>query len=126
MSIPVEVFLELHSIVISETGGSDRLRDLGRLDQAVAAQIQNVFGQETYGTLFEKSAAMMRGIIVDHPFVDGNKRTAVISALTFLYINGLKFYAIAVEIEDFAVRFATDHLEITMTASWLEHHCKQS
>ena len=125
-TLTVEVLLELHGIVISETGGSDGLRDLGRLESAVAAQTQSVFGQDTYSTLFEKSAAMIRGIIGDHPFVDGNKRTAMLSGLTFLDINGIKFTAIVGELEDFAVQVATDHLDVETIAQWLEEHCKQS
>ena len=85
--LTVEQVMQLHVLVVSETGGSTGLRDLGRLEAVIASQSQNVFGQETYDTAVEKSAALIRGIIGDHPFVDGNKRTAMLAGLTFLKIN---------------------------------------
>lgn len=121
--LTLEQLLELHVLVISETGGSQGLRDLGRLESAIAAQTQSVFGEELYSTLYEKAAAIIRGIIADHPFVDGNKRTAMLSGLTFLDMNGLKFAAIRGELEDFAVKIATDHLDVSAIAAWLQDHC---
>jgi death on curing protein len=122
-TLTLEDLLELHGVVIAQTGGSDGLRDLGRLESAIAVQTQSVFGEETYGTLFEKAAAIIRGIIGDHPFVDGNKRSAMLAGLTFLDVNGLKFKAKTGELEDFAVKVATDHLDVPAIASWLKQHC---
>ncbi len=118
----LEHLLEIHALVINETGGSDRLLDLGRLESVIATQTQNVFGEELYVTIHEKAAAIMRGIIADHPFADGNKRTASLAALTFSDINGHTFTAENGEIEDFAVKAATDHLDIPEIALWLKNH----
>jgi len=60
----------------------------------------------------DKAAAIIRGIVADHPFVDGNKRTAILSGLTLLELNGIKFKVVPGEIEDFAVVVATSHLDI--------------
>lgn len=120
--LTLEQLLELHSLVILETGGSQGLRDLGRLEAALATQTQSVFGEELYPTIYEKSAAVIRGIIAGHPFVDGNKRTAMLAGLTFLGLNGFKLTAKRGEIEDFAVKVATDHLDISAIADWLETH----
>jgi len=116
----LEHLLEIHTLVINETGGSDKLLDLGRLESVIATQTQNVFGEELYVTIHEKAAAIMRGIIADHPFADGNKRTASLAALTFLDINGHVFTAENGEIEDFAVKVATDHLDIPEITLWLK------
>lgn len=121
-SLTLEQLLELHVLVIQETGGSQGLRDLGRLESAIATQTQSVFGEELYTTLYEKAAALIRSIIADHPFVDGNKRTAMLTGLTFLRENGLQFIAQQGEIEDFAVKIATDHLDIPTIAAWLDQH----
>lgn len=123
--LTLEQLLELHILAIRETGGSDGLRDLGRLEAAIAAQTQNVFGEEIYPSLFEKSAALIRGIIADHPFVDGNKRTAMLSGLTFLSLNGCRFTAQAGELEDFAVRIATEKLDVAEIAHWLKNRSKE-
>lgn len=123
IALTLEQLLEIHALVISETGGSDGLRDLGRLEAAVASQTQEVFGRVLYETDFQKAAALIRGIIADHAFVDGNKRTGMLSGLTFLQLNEKTFKAKRGEVEDFAVRVATDHLSIDNIASWLEQHC---
>jgi death on curing protein len=120
--LSLEHLLEIHAIVIQETGCSAGLRDLGRLESVIATQSQNVFGEELYPTAPDKAAALTRGIIADHPFVDGNKRTAMLAGLSYVKLNGLKFKAQAGEIEDFAVRVAVDHLSVQDIASWLNEH----
>jgi death-on-curing protein len=120
ISLTLEQLLEIHAIVIQETGGSQGLRDLGRLESAIASQTQSVFGEELYPSIHEKAAALIRAIVADHPFVDGNKRTAMLSGLTFLHVNGITFTAKPGELEDFAVRVATEHLSVADIATWLE------
>jgi death-on-curing protein len=121
-ALTLEQILELHALVINATGGSPGLRDLGRLESAIAAQTQTVFGEEIYPTIWHKAAAMIRGIIGDHPFVDGNKRTAMMAGLTFLRVNGAKFKTPKGTIENFAVRVATEHLGVDKIAKWLKEH----
>lgn len=122
--LTLEQLLEIHALVIDTTGGSGGLRDLGRLEAAIASQHQSVFGEELYQGVVNKSAAIMRGIVADHPFIDGNKRTAMLSALTLLALNKVEFHTKKGEIEDFAVKIATDHLDIPIIARWLEGHIK--
>lgn len=125
-SLTLEQLLEIHTIVVQETGGAVGLRDLGRVEAALATQTQRVFGEELYTTLFEKSAALIRGIVADHPFVDGNKRTALLVGLTFLSLNNVQLVAKPGEIEDFAVRVATDHLDVPIIATCLKDHSNES
>jgi death-on-curing protein len=120
--LSLEQLLEIHALVIEATGGGGGLRDLGRLEAAIAAQTQNVFGEDLYPNLIDKAAAMIRGIIADHPFVDGNKRTAMLTGLTLLKINGLKFVAKPGEMENFAVKVATDKLDVPSIIVWLNEH----
>jgi|SRR5581483_9057406 len=120
--LSLEQLLEIHALVIESTGGSIGLRDLGRLEAAITTQTQNVFGEELYPNLIDKTAAMIRGIVADHPFVDGNKRTAMLAGLTLLEINGIQFTAEPGEIEDFAVKVATDRLDIPPIVVWLRVH----
>lgn len=123
-TLTIEQLLQLHVLVIAQTGGADGLRELGRLESALASQTQSVFGEELYSTLTEKAAAIIRGIIGDHPFVDGNKRTAMLAGLTFLEINERAFTAQPGELEDFAVRVATERLDVLAIAAWLQAHGK--
>lgn len=124
--LTLEQVLELHALVISEADGSQGLRDLGRLEAALATQTQSVFGTELYESPYEKAAALVRGIIADHAFVDGNKRTGMLAGLTFLRINKVKFKASKGEIEDFAVHIATKHLGVPAIADWLEKHSNKA
>lgn len=121
-ALSIEHIVEIHVLVLKQTGGGEGLRDLGRLESVVASQSQEVFGEELYKSLHEKAAALCRGIIADHPFVDGNKRTAMLVATTFLYINGHVFTAKQGELEDFAVQIAVEHLDVPVIAAWLKAH----
>jgi len=120
--LSLEQLLEIHSLVVDITGGGAGLRDLGRLEAAIATQTQNVFGEELYPDVIDKAAAMIRGIVADHPFVDGNKRTAMLAGLTLLAINNIHFGANPGDVEDFAVKVATDKLDVLTIILWLRHH----
>lgn len=126
IAIKLEHILQINAMVVTKFGGTVMVRDLGRLEATVATQYQEVFGRELYSTVFEKVAAMLRGIIADHPFVDGNKRTAMLVAMTYLGLNGYQFVARSGEVEDFAVCFATNYLEIDDIAAWLKHHSQHN
>ncbi len=121
-NITLEQLLEIHALAIHATGGGKGLRDLGRLEATIAVQTQNVFGEELYPSLFDKAAALIRSIIADHPFVDGNKRTAMLSGLTLLVLNGQEFKTNPGEIEDFAVEIATKHTDVPQISRWLQDH----
>lgn len=120
--LTLEHIIQLHILVLQQTGGGDGLRDLGRLESVIASQTQEVFGGELYKGAHEKAAALARGIVADHPFVDGNKRTALLSAIVFLDINSYTFKAQAGELEDFAVQIAVEHLDIPTIVAWLKAH----
>lgn len=124
VSLTLEQILQLHALVLVKDGGADGVRDVGRLEAAVSTQHQVVFGEELYATVFAKAAALIRGIIGDHPFTDGNKRTAMLAGLTLLEVNGYNFIAQRGELENFAVRVVTDHLDIDVIADWLERHSR--
>lgn len=120
----LEQLLQIHALLITQTGGSGGIRDLGRLESVIATQTQNVFGEELYLNHFDKAAALIRGIIADHPFVDGNKRTGMLAGLTYLAINKITFTGAAGLIEDFAVEVAISRLDVKVIAGWLEQNSK--
>lgn len=122
ISLTLEQLLEIHALVVEATGGSTGLRDLGRLESVIASQTQNVFGEDLYPEIIDKAAAMIRGVIADHPFVDGNKRTAMLTGLTLLELNKVSFTAQPGEIEDFAVDIATKHIDVPQISNWLQSH----
>lgn len=101
--LTLEQIIQLHALVLIKDGGADGMRNLGRLEAAVSTQYQTAFGKELYATVCDKAAALVRGIICDHPFIDGNKRTAMLAGLTLLEMNEYNFIARQGELEDFAV-----------------------
>lgn len=80
--------LRLHDMVIAATGGPNGVRDVGLLESALARPVTAFAGVELYPTLWEKAGALTHGVIKNHPFVDGNKRTAMVLGVTFLLMNG--------------------------------------
>ncbi|MBJ7905206.1 type II toxin-antitoxin system death-on-curing family toxin [Streptomyces sp. DSM 110735] len=66
------------------------VRDLGLLESAVHRPSASMFGQEAYTDLFEKAAALLQSLAINHPFIDGNKRTAWVSCVVFLAMNDVQ------------------------------------
>lgn len=114
----------IHAAVIRRTGGLDGIRDLGALRSAAALPFQLSFGLELYPTIFEKTAVYARSIIMNHPFVDGNKRTGMNTSITFLQLNDYRFTGPRGSIEDFAVKIVVDKLDIASIAKWFKLHAQ--
>ena len=70
--------------------GKQKVRDMDLLEAAVGRPMQTVFGADAYPRLEEKAAALLHSIARNHPFADGNKRTATIGAIFMLRVNGLE------------------------------------
>jgi death-on-curing protein len=80
--------LEIHEDLIQEFGGSPGIRDLGLAESALAMPQSGAGDQHYHAFPFEMAAAYLYHIVQNHPFVDGNKRTAFAAALSFLELNG--------------------------------------
>jgi len=78
---------------LAEHGGPPGIRDLGMLESALARPKNLYAYSETEPSLHRMAAAYAFGITANHPFVDGNKRTALIASITFLKLNGLQVTA---------------------------------
>jgi death-on-curing protein len=116
----LEEILRLHFQVIEDFGGSHGVRDEGRLKSVVLAPKQIAFGKEQYPSVYDKAAVYLRNIIGDHPFSDGNKRTALTVSGIFLARNGITLSADPKGLENFTVKVATHHLKIDEIANWLK------
>jgi death-on-curing protein len=76
-SVTLEEVLLLHARLIQRTGGSGGVHDIDLLDPAMARPRATFEGEELYPDLWHKAAALMHSLVKNHPFVDGNKRTAL-------------------------------------------------
>ncbi len=83
--LTVEEVLEINAQVM---GGRHALRDRGLLESAVARPQASAFGVDAYPDLVNKAAALLHSLVLNHAFVDGNKRTAVLVTLVVVDLNG--------------------------------------
>jgi death-on-curing protein len=97
MSEPVwvrqDVVLAMHEESLLMHGGPEGVRDLGLLESALARPKNLLAYANQATTLAQLAATYAKGIVANHPFVDGNKRTAFIVSVTFLRLNGLRLTA---------------------------------
>ncbi len=118
--VSVQVALSIHSAQLAEHGGADGVRDLGLLESAMARpQHLASFGAPT---LCELAASYGFGIARNHPFADGNKRTAFVVCLLFLAKNGLEVIATDADCIRVFWSLAAGELTESELAEWLVDH----
>ncbi|MFT5394199.1 MAG: death-on-curing protein [Gammaproteobacteria bacterium] len=110
--------LSIHNLMIVEFGGIDGLRDEGLLDSALARP-NNLYSYERCEALARLAAAYTFGIIQNHPFLDGNKRTGFMCAYVFLGRNGLELRADEVSAATRTLALAASETDEAAYAEWL-------
>lgn len=121
MSEPVwllrSVIDAMHDMQLAEHGGASGVRDEGLLESALARP-KNSY---SYGVtdLCDLAASYAFGLIRNHPYVDGNKRTAFLAAYVFLKINGLKLQADEISTTQTVLELASGELDEETFANWL-------
>jgi death on curing protein len=116
--------LELHRRIIEQSGGALGIRDLSLLESAIAQPRMTFGGEELYPSLTEKSAALGFSIIMNHPFVDGNKRTGHAVTEVFLILNGMEISASVDEQERIVLAIASGELGRESWVDWLQQHTR--
>jgi len=87
--LDVEDVIELHMTQLEIYGGAAGIRDRGLLESAVAQPQASFGGEFVHDGLYAMAAAYLFHIVSNHPFVDGNKRAGMLSAVVFLDVNGI-------------------------------------
>jgi death-on-curing protein len=87
--LTVSIVREIHAEVIARHGGAGAVREIALLESAVAAPQASMGGQSPYADLIEVAAAYLFYLCQNHPFMDGNKRTALGACIVFLRLNGM-------------------------------------
>lgn len=111
----------LHERLIALYGGPGGLRDRGLLESALG-RARQLRAYDEQADLIDLAAACTAGIVRNHPFVDGNKRTAVTATAIFLELNHHRLTASNDEVLRFAVQMAGEQAELEEIAAWLEAH----
>jgi len=115
--------LGIHEMMLSQHGGLSGVRDEGLLLSAIAKpQNHFAYGSES---LPEMAAAYAAGTVMNHPFLDGNKRTGFMVAVAFLELNGLEFTATEESAVQSTVALASGELTEAGYQEWLKANCKQ-
>lgn len=91
--VRLDAAIAMHAEQLAQHGGPEGIRDLGLLESALARPKNQFAYAETRPSLTRLAASYAKGIVSNHPFVDGNKRTAFVVSVTFLLLNGLKLTA---------------------------------
>lgn len=88
--LTIDEVLVLHAYQTDKFGGNPKVLDIKLLESALARPQTILSGKDMFPTIYDKAAVLATGIISNHPFVDGNKRTGVHAMLVFLKLNGVE------------------------------------
>ncbi len=91
--LTLDEVMSLHRQILKQSGGTAGVRDSGSLESAIAQPMMTFGGKDLYPTLVDKAAALGFSLVMNHPFVDGNKRTGHAAMETFLVMNDLEIFA---------------------------------
>lgn len=118
----LEFVIGIHDVIIDESGGSKGLHDEGTLRSALGRPKRTAFGQELYADYLSRAAAMLDSIARNHPFRDGNKRTAMAVAVIYLDLNGIRVDFTNLEYEEFMLYVVNKKPDIKEITEWLKAH----
>ena len=110
----------IHNILIDKFGGSKGIRDLGLLESALARPYSTFDNIDLYPSPVEKAAAILESILINHPFVDGNKRTAYTLMRLILLENGLDIIASQEEKYNLVIAASTGKYRYTDIKKWIQ------
>lgn len=109
----------LHRESIARFGGGDGLRDKGLLESALARP-QNRHAYDSEAALFALATDYCLGIVRNHPFVDGNKRTGILAAAVFLSLNGYEFQPQETTVVQMILGLAAGEVSADVLERWFE------
>lgn len=120
--LTISQVLDIHQRQIQKFGGTSGVRDEGLLDSALA-QPQATFGGELlHPTIGEQAAAYLYHLAMNHPFIDGNKRTAFAVTLTFLNLNGYSLNLSQEQAYNFVIQVVQREISKEELSAFLELH----
>ena len=115
-----EDIIFLHSELINIFGGSDGIRDEAILDSAINAPLQTCDSQDLYPTTIDKIVRLSFGLVMDHPFIDGNKRIAAKVLDLGLDANGISLKATNEEVIEEFLALASGKIDYPSFLSWVK------
>jgi len=118
----VDDVLLLHKMMCKTTGGASGIRDMAGLESALYHSYATFDGKDLYPTVEDKAGRQAYGIIRNHPFIDGNKRTGLFVMLVFLELNGIKLKFSQSELISLGNSIASGRLKPSGLIAWIKRH----
>ena len=123
--ISIDDILILHERSIIDYGGMKGIRDPGMLESAIARPFQIFSGNELYPEAIQKAAALAESLIINHPFMDGNKRTGALTMIAFLNHAGYKLAASSDNLHQMIISISTGQLKFEEIVKWLKENSEK-
>jgi death-on-curing protein len=124
--LSVEQVRALHADQLRLYGGARGLRDKGALESAVARPAMTFGGEDLYEDLASKAAALMHSLVLNHAFVDGNKRVAAHAAILFVELNGQTFLAAPSDLVEMTLAVAEGKVAVEALTIWFRQRLRAS
>lgn len=115
----------IHTILIDRFGGAHGIRDIDALESAIARPFQTFDNSDLYPSVIEKAASLMESILINHPFVDGNKRSGYMLLRIFLLSNNVDISASQDNKYEFVIGVASGVLKYDSILAWLKLNTKE-
>jgi len=117
--ILIEDVLLIHENSIKDFGGSSGVRDKGLLESAISRPFQTFGGEDLYPSPFAKAAAAGESLIINHPFIDGNKRTGMVVMIALLKEYNYQVNANNDSLYQFTISISTGEIKFDQIVEWL-------
>jgi len=117
--IDIQDVILIHEILIENFGGSKGIRDHGLLESAISRPFQTFDKEDLYSNPVEKAAALIESVLINHPFVDGNKRIGYVLMRLLLMEFGVDIIATEEEKYDFVIKIAEGKYHQTEIIEWI-------
>lgn len=118
----IQDIYELHTQLENTFILSPGIRDKNLLASAVNTPFQTFMGNDLYPSIYDKAAQLCYGIANNHPFTDGNKRTALHSMYVYLIVNGYDIIATQQDVENMIINVAAGRMHNTELSKWLQEY----
>lgn len=119
-ALSIERVLDIHDRIIVDVGGKEGIRDFTLLHSGLERCKVTFAGEDLYPTIYDKGSALLHSLIMNHPFLDGNKRTAFALTTAFLNSNGYFMTAPQDEIVRFCISVDNDGIRGKEIVRWLK------
>lgn len=123
--LTVENVIIIHDDQIERYGGSHGIAKLDQLESAIMRPQSSFGGEDLHTDLFDKTAAIMHSLVLNHPFVDGNKRTATVTSVVFLELNGYQLLVGNDELIEMALNVVNKKWNNNKLATWFRKNSKR-